>query len=199
MSCIGCEFTKYPVCAIQNIISSINFDDIFNNVSHKETPFPICHKNAQSIDGNKIIKKDTCDSCMLCDFVCPFSTKAINTQTEDLALDNLNRLNILLKSSLPGAFVATEVKVKGNSREKRIDLVVKKDTEIFIIKVLSDLNKYNFYTRSYESIANLYSGKYPTYHITKYILINSKKIENALNNEYNCNTLYELIETIQEI
>ena len=201
MSCIGCTFTHYPSCAIQNIVSSVDMDALLNNHQFKKIMFPVCHKNAQSINENKIIKNSSCDNCMLCEAICPFldSHNTLNVDTEHVALSNLNRLNILIKNILPNALVATEVKAKGNAREKRVDLVIRKDKTIFLIKVLSDTDRYSFYYRSYEDIKNYYEARYKEYTIYFYILIPSWKNELAQSKGYNCKTINKIIQEIQEI
>ncbi|MBO5316647.1 MAG: hypothetical protein J6B48_09505 [Clostridia bacterium] len=201
MSCIGCSFEHYPCCAIQSIISAVDIDAIFDDKPHKEIKYPVCHKNAHSVNENKIVKNGSCDNCMLCEIVCPFLDipNVVSLDTEHIALNDLNRLNILLKSLLPETIVATEAKVKGNAREKRVDLVVKKDKYIFFIKVLSDIDRYSFYSRSYEDIKNHYALKYIEYTIYNYTLISSQKIELARSKSYECKTINEIIQKIQEI
>lgn len=198
---MGCVFEKYPCCAIQTIVSAIDIDSMFENGAVKGILYPVCHNNAQLIVDNKIIKNNSCDDCMLCDVICPSSntTDTICINTEKIALGNLNRLNILLKNMLPNTLVATEVKAKGNAREKRVDLVIRKDKHLFVGKVLSDIDRYSFYKRSYEEITDYYAKKYEDYSIYIFMLLSSTRMDLARSKGLACKTINEMVREIMEV
>ena len=103
----------------------------------------------------------------------------------------------MIKSIFPNYLVGTEVHVKGNSRTKRIDVVVVKESEIVLIKTLSNIDKIPLYSRSYIDVKNYY-GEVFGREIKTVCLIPRKKKDNATMFEYPFCTLDELIDELGE-
>lgn len=200
MNCPGCTFSRYPPCAIFNIISASSLKDIILGNKLKSTPFPVCHKNAQKINNNKIAQTEGCDHCFLCSYLCVNSTNktAPSVILEKLLFSELSRLNMYLQTAIPSAVVGSEIKAKGNAREKRIDVVIKKNRTIYLIKVLSDLNKLPFYSRSYNDLLEFYNQAFQDFTFYTRILIPAKHANAVGTSFLDCCTIEALIEEIQE-
>ena len=154
--CNKCGDTS-PMCAIYNIPQNIKIDDLINQIDFFNQECLVCHANAQIIDDELVIN-DKCDDCYLCQFACPEyecdfeDEKAL--KLEKIIINDFVKLAILIKSMFPQYVVGTEVHVKGNSRTKRIDVVIVTDTRIILVKVLSNVDKIPLYSRSYEEVKN---------------------------------------------
>ena len=68
-----------------------------------------------------------------------------------------------------------------------------------MIKVLTDIDKYAYYSRSYETVMSYYVDKYQDYTISTYALIPSQKQDIARAKGYNCKNIGELIKELQEL
>ena len=141
-----------PKCAIYKIPQNEKLDDLVNQSEFSNQECLVCHVNAQTIEEGLIINEN-CDECCLCQFACPvFSCEWQEEKTlilEKICINDFIKLAILIKSVFPQYLVGTEVHVKGNSRTKRIDVVVVKEDKIFLIKALSNADKIPLYSRSY--------------------------------------------------
>ena len=182
--CTGCDSIKHPQCAIFKIINTASLKDILDNIELKAYQYLVCHKNAQKIESGRLISQTKCDYCMLCQIACnkvnSCAIEIVNIEKlEKSILNDLGRLNIYASSLNPNSIVASEVKAEGNYRQKRIDLVIKGDTSVVFIKVLQNLDKYNFYYRSYEEIVNGYKELYPEMYFFCKTLVSSDKKERA--------------------
>lgn len=177
--CIGCE--GYPSCAIFGIANGVLLSDIINECLLKKIQYPVCHKNAQKIESGKMVTGPGCDGCTLCRIACSKSESvAIDFRAvEKSVLSDLGRLNIFASSLNKNAVAATEVKTYGNFRQKRVDLVIKHGNSIFLIKVLQNLDKYNFYYRSYDEIIRDCQNRYPEFRFFHKTLIPAGKREQA--------------------
>lgn len=200
IECKGCEFSQYPPCAVQEIYSAANIEDIIEDKKIKQKMHPVCHKNAQTLINNRIERTEACDNCSLCELLCESSAGNDSSADEmdSIVSGSLNILNILFKHRLPEAVVASDVKVKGNAREKRIDLVVKKETSVFLIKILTDIDKCPYYLRAYEDAETYYKIKYSNCSFIKRIVIPTEKKSAANDMGYDCRTLADIIKEIQE-
>ena len=185
--CTGCDSIQYPQCAIFKIINTASLKALLDGKDLETNPYLVCHQNALKIESGKMISLSKCDNCMLCKIACnKISSCTIEIgDIEKSILNDLGRLNIYASSLNPNSLVATEVKADGNYRQKRIDLVIKKNTSVVFIKVLQNIEKYKFYYRSYEEIAISYKQLYPKVDFYCKTLVPSYKKEraNQLGNE----------------
>lgn len=162
--CKGCDFKdrQLPQCVAYKIATMISLDDfIEGNYTHKEL-YPICYKNAQSINDSKLVISDECDCCYMCSVACPelsIDNSLVLECNDKIILKNLNLTNIALNLLL-NIPVASEVKTEGNCRQKRIDISVKNGNNLYLIKVLHSAGKIDFYNRSYEEVAMKYNKQY---------------------------------------
>ena len=125
----------------------------------------LCPVNALEVDGNKVFKKENCIACNLCELKY-IRLKNLDMEVpalSDYFMTDIKRLCIVLKYLYPNSWSACEVKVKGNYRNKRIDIVWKKGENIYIFKVLSNLDDYSLYLRSYKEIMNYLIINYPNH------------------------------------
>ena len=200
MKCIGCTFSQFPNCAIQSIITATPLEDIISGKRVKTVMYPVCHKNAQRIDNGMMVIGDTCDNCMLCDVLCIKSNVVVSCTgtTEKTIFSDLNRFNMYLKQRLTHCTIGTEIKAKGNAREKRIDIVVKKDSIIYLVKMLSDIDKTPYYSRSYMDLVDYYTEHHNGYTFKKIVLIPQKRVEAAQAMGYECYTVDALVAEILE-
>ena len=200
MNCIGCKFSQFPNCAIQSIITATPLEDIISGKRVKNVMYPVCHKNAQRIDNGTMIVGDTCDNCMLCEVLCVNHEGIVSCTgaLEKTIFSDLNRFNMYLKQRLGHCIIGTEIKAKGNAREKRIDIVVKKDRTIYLVKTLSDIDKTPYYSRSYMDLVNYYTEHCNGYTFRKIILIPQKRVEAAQSMGYECCTVDALVAEISE-
>ena len=157
-----CRTTELPKCVVQDIYDSIALEDILYNQCTKITKVFVCPKNALKVIDSKVFADDLCDNCSLCKFTCKKQFVEFKKLEKTLFRD-LSKLNIFLKSLATNITIASAVKVPGNSRNKRLDIVIKKNNKIYFMKVLNNLDKYNFYKRSYNDVIEEYSAKYPNF------------------------------------
>lgn len=190
--CNTCNFNGFPECVMYNIIDSVSLDDIINNHDLKKTPYLVCKSNAQLIENGKMNIKTNCNHCNLCKYICKFKNSDYSVD-EKLLINDIPRLNIYLDTFLKSLQVATEVKANGNFRNKRLDLVVRHNKNIILIKVLTNIDKYGFYMRSYTQVVKEYSETYPEYHFSFKCLVDS-----SFYNKYN-NSDFEKIVTINKL
>ena len=196
MKCLGCDFDKYPLCAIRNIISATSVDSIICSNSSNLTPYLVCHNNSQAIENNHLNLKSSCDQCGLCSIACPFNNATIPyNRIEYVVFNDLGRLNIFFDSIIGDyAVVASEVKCKGNSREKRIDLLIKDASRFYFIKAITNTDKIPYYSRSYDNVVDYYSSLYPEYEFIKIMLIPSSKFIDNQINDSSAKTLEMLVD-----
>jgi len=143
---------------IDDYFSKLEIKYFFNKYINKIKNYKIflCPVNALVLDGKRVYKEKHCIQCGLCEL------KYISIQKEstnkelpiisDYLLTDLKRLSVALKYMLDNDFVVCEVKAEGNYRNKRIDIVYKDSDTVFLVKVLTDINSYEFYKRSYDDI-----------------------------------------------
>jgi len=162
--CIGCT-DNVPLCAIDTIITNISLDDIAINNNYTTSDVFVCHKFAQEINCGKLNINKNCDDCELCYITCPYADKLnsyINyNKIEHIVLSDCEKANIFFQHLFPMITIATKVSAKGNFRTKRLDLVIKSNDEIRLIKLLTNKNKLEFYCRSYDDVVRDYQCKYP--------------------------------------
>ena len=165
--CVGCNpGSSLPFCAIGNDPSNAYIENIINNDNLSKLENFVCHKTAQDLSTGKLTILAKCDDCGMCQILCPNITvdytTFFNSKLEKVVFNDFGKASILFQSIFPDSVVATEVQVKGNFRTKRIDLVIKKDSDIYLIKMLKSTDKVPFYMRSYEEVITQYSSDYPT-------------------------------------
>jgi Pyruvate/2-oxoacid:ferredoxin oxidoreductase delta subunit len=198
MKCANCKYDSYPPCAIKEILTASTLEDTLTANDIKRTRFPVCHVNAQRLVEKTIIKTDSCTQCGLCDILCEEDTVKPTVQNyEEVVFSSLSRFNILFSTLLPDCIVASEVKAKGNSRVKRIDVTIKHKKCVYLIKILSDANKIPYYSRSYKDTVDCYSKIYPQIKFKHLIVIPSNKIDILATDEH-IHSIETLIKKIKE-
>ncbi len=197
--CIGCpEVKDIPKCIIQNIPSNSYIEDIITNSKLKCSEYFVCHKFAQSFENHKLVVLTACDECGLCQIACckknPASVTSLFTKKlEDVLFRDLGKASILFQSLIPSAIVASEVQVKGNFRTKRIDLVIFLNDTAYLIKLIKNLDKIPFYSRSYGEVIDTYKEIYPNINFIYGNLIPASKLRIKLPFDaqvYNLEQLY---------
>lgn len=191
-SCNLCKFKNYPDCVFYNIINSISLEDMLNNDHLPKKSYLVCKNNSQIIKNGKLIINESCNNCNLCKFVCTYKADQYKVD-ENFLINDIHRLNIFLDVILEKCIVGTEIKANGNFRNKRLDIVIKHKNNIILIKVLTSIDKYGFYMRSYKQVANEYKELYPEYHFSFKCLVDS-----SFYNKYN-NSDFEKIVTINKL
>jgi len=197
--CKRCDFPdeSLPKCVATKIATKISLDDFIDGSYTPETLYPICNKNAQRLNEKQLLITDDCNLCYLCYVACPetdCSNSLILKGANDNILKNLNLTNIVLKYLLDVP-TASEVKAEGNSRQKRIDLVIKNNENIYLIKVLNSLDRLSYYSRSYKEVIEKYKGKYTNNNFLIAFLIPSKMYKEGL--EEKCFTFESLYNEIK--
>mgnify|MGYP000878760724 CR=1 FL=1 len=168
---------------VDEYITRINIIDLINKqITPKEKrQIFICPYNALSKKDNSIIKSESCINCQLCDikFAC-LTNKCENIDLSNLdnILSSLPHVSIFLKLLYPNAVTATEVKISGNYRNKRIDVVLIQGNTIFIFKVLTEANKIDYYYRSYSKILDNLNNEISGY-ATKLFFLTTEDIANS--------------------
>ena len=177
--CVGCQGEKQPPCAIKDIFNGITLNEVISKTRNSSSKYLVCHKNAIKIGEDSIIISEKCDSCGLCRIsCCKQLNKEYDRKIERPIFAELGKLNILLTNIFTDTFVATEVKTEGNFRQKRIDAVVGKEDSIALIKILTNVDKYNFYHRSYE-VMEKYKNKYPEMNVNIVFIVPEVKVKKA--------------------
>lgn len=172
--CQGCpdkNIENLPNCIITEILQGCSLQDLISN-SGSLSENLVCPKAAQDFNDGKLTINSSCSGCELCKICCNKITShdAYNQKLEKLLLSDLSKLNIFFKHTFKSYSVGSEIQVSGNSRTKRIDLVLIKDNHIFLVKTLKDTDKINFYSRSYsDAIDSLKDSS--SYSFEKIILI----------------------------
>ncbi len=178
--CVGCQGEKQPPCAIKDIFNGITLNEVISKTRNSSSKYLVCHKNAIKIGEDSIIISEKCDSCGLCRIsCCKQLNKEYDRKIERPIFAELGKLNILLTNIFTDTFVATEVKTEGNFRQKRIDAVVGKEDSIALIKILTNVDKYNFYHRSYEEVMEKYKNKYPEMNVNIVFIVPEVKVKKA--------------------
>ena len=161
--CMGCNpGSSLPLCAIGKAPSNAYIENILNGepLSHLENF--VCHKASQDLSSGKLTILPKCDDCGLCQIICPNTeidyTTFFTSKLEKVIFNDFGKTSLLFQSIFPNSIVATEVQVKGNFRTKRIDLVIKKESDIYLIKMLKTTNKVPFYMRSYNEVISQYQA-----------------------------------------
>lgn len=193
-SCTSDELT--PPCIITKIPSNPDIEDILLKRDFILVENFICHTYAQIYEKNCMRINEKCDECGLCLAMCShlLVSQSIDiNKLENAVFDDLSKICILLKRFCPSKIIATEVKTKGNSRTKRIDLCVSFEKKIFLIKMLKNKDKIPLYSRSFDDVINWYSPKYPDFEFDKYFILPQAKIEKNTNSELNIICLKDLL------
>lgn len=196
--CLHCG-EKNPQCAIVELPQKSTLTNICEGKVVNTQEYLVCGRNAMNIDSGLSITED-CNECKLCQVTCP----QLETDVKDLNIDaiekivfnSFDKLGILIKGLFPTALVACEVQVEGNFRTKRIDVVVKQNKAIVLIKVLSNIDKVPLYSRSYEEVQNRYVELVDT-KIISTCLVPTKKIDQALLFGFEVTTIQKLIEMLE--
>lgn len=185
---------KMPMCAVANIVTAATLEDILAGRALKKATVLTCPVNAHDISGTVLMKKSSCISCNLCEISCQRKCEDINAELEKVVFGNLNCLNILLGCVLAESTgVSSETKVKGNFREKRIDIVLNTSENVYLIKVLSNIDKAAFYLRSYTAVCEYYKEQYATKDFVPIILVPEAKTAAAHKHGYEVYTLSGII------
>lgn len=195
--CVGCNTgSNLPNCAIGYTSSNAYIENIINNDTLSKTENFICHKASQDLSGRKLVILDKCDNCGLCNITCPHSnidyTTFFSPKLEKIIFNDFGKASILFQTIFPDSIVATEVQVKGNFRTKRIDLVIKKNSDIYLIKLFKTTDKAFFYMRSYEEVINQYSAGYPDINFHSLYLVPAAKTNDIIRIDADIKDLSEL-------
>lgn len=196
--CKSCDFEKYPECVICNIVNGISINDLLKNQIFIKKPFLVCKYNAQDFNGMNMKITNRCQNCNLCKIICKFGNKNL-VADEALLFDELSRLNIYFSKLFPEYQIATEVTANGNSRKKRLDLVIKKNNKIILIKVLSNVDKYGYYYRSYTETMNELVDEFKNFNFEYQCLVKKSEVIKCNELKYkNAITVDDLIKIISE-
>lgn len=204
--CEKCHI-KSPPCLINKIpISKKNIKNIFLDSLSKTGARKVfvCPTKAQKIDQNEkmIINQSKCLNCNLCYYLCvnnkTISNNIINiTKLEKFMFNSLDYMSFILNTYSNNEITFfSEVKTKGHSRNKRIDIVAFNNNKIYLIKVINDKKNIPYYERSYIKIKgnlSINNENINIYLLTKFKTlseINPKKSERLIN-------LKELIKKIK--
>lgn len=107
-------------------------------------------------DEGIVVKNSSCKNCGLCDLKYSLLSNSLDSyqaeESVDEILGSIPHVSILAKMLFPETSCVAEVIADGNSRNKRIDLVLKDDKNLFLFKILTSSSKLNFYSRSYEEV-----------------------------------------------
>ena len=175
--CPGCNVSEgLPPCALNKAPSNAYIENIINESQLSYTDHFICHKFAQSYDSGKLIISSKCDNCGLCYFLCSninIDNPTITAKTEKVLLNDYGKASIFFAKLFSDSLVATEVQSSGNYRTKRVDLVIRSDRNVYLIKLLKTTDKTNYYLRSYNDVINHYSLEYPDYTFKAFCLLPS--------------------------
>ena len=183
--CVGCNSgSGLPICAIGLAPSNAYIENIINNESLIMLENFVCHKNAQYFSSGKLSILSKCDECGLCQITCPNIsvdyTTFFSAKLENVVFNDFGKASILFQSIFRGATVATEVQVKGNFRTKRIDLVIKKEPVVYLIKLLKATDKVPFYMRSYDEVIKQYQSIFPNITFHSLCLVPSAKLDDIV-------------------
>lgn len=195
--CTNCD-DDIPECAIVKLPQKISIDSLVSATDFTLQEYLVCHKNAQIIDNGLTIQ-NSCDECCLCQVTCKkYSLKwhELNiNKLEKVIFSSFDKLAILIKGLFPELITACEVQVKGNFRTKRIDVAVRDNNTILLVKVLANPDKVPFYSRSYEEVKNYYYELFDL-DIETVCLVPQDKKEKASGFGYTVITLDELLEKL---
>lgn len=163
--CGGCNHgSLLPLCAIEKAPNNAYIEKILNGEPLSQIENFVCHKASQDFSSGKLTILSKCDDCGLCQIICPNNkidyTTFFTSKLERVIFNDYGKTSLLFQSIFPDSTVATEVQVQGNYRTKRIDLVIKKDSDIYLIKMLKSTDKVPFYMRSYNEVISQYQPKY---------------------------------------
>jgi len=202
MECIGCSFVDYPPCVITSIYNSEYIENIIKGIQMKRKDCFVCHSRSQKLVENRIEIDDNCDQCGLCYDSCPHygisNFVPDDSAMEKAVLKDLKKLNILFQKKFPNCTIVSEVKAKGNSRSKRIDIVIAKGNVMHLVKVLNNIDEYRRYERSYKEIVSDYSAAYSKISFKINFLVSKEKSEQADRLKYSYDTLESLHKKIVE-
>lgn len=197
--CMTCGESA-PECAIVKLPQKASIDAIVNGENLLDEECLVCHKNAQTLTDQLSIN-ETCDECFLCQATCPAIKiewdKTKCDHFEPVVFERFDKLAILVKALYPQMTAACEVQVKGNCRTKRIDVVINREKQIYLIKVLSNIDKIPVYSRSYEEVKQYYDEKLDA-DIKTMCLVPKKKKEQAVKFGYPVVILEELLCLLEE-
>lgn len=201
--CRGCEHVSdQPECIIGTISDNVRIEDIINGAVLPQTENLICHKGSQSFSDNRLSILNGCDDCNLCYIACPYINgdciPLFTSKLEKAVFNDLGKAGILFASLLPDASVAVEVHVKGDSRDKRIDLVIRRENTFYLIKLLNKSDKIPFYARSYDKVIAYYSELFNDCSFISAFLVPASALDESKKNPVNAKVfdiseLYELL------
>lgn len=183
--CTGCNTDSgLPGCAVGYAPHNVHIETMIDNHTLPAAENFICHKTSQDFSNGKLVILDKCDDCGLCHITCPYSatdaTAFFSPQLENVIFNDFGRTSILFQRIFPDSVVATQVQVKGNFRTKRIDLVIKNASDIYLIKLLKTTDKVPFYMRSYEEVIHQYRTVYPQIIFHSLCLLPAAKVNTAV-------------------
>lgn len=183
--CVGCNSgSSLPSCAIGIAPSNAYIENIINNDIVSTLENFICHKTAQDLSSGKLNILSNCDDCGMCQIMCPNSnidyTTFFNSKLEKVLFNDFGRASILFQKIFPDSLVATEVQVNGNFRTKRIDLLIKKGNDVYLIKMLKSTDKIPFYMHSYDKVIEQYHTTYPNISFYSLFLVPANKINDIV-------------------
>lgn len=166
-------FPTPPPCLVFKILRNNSIEDLLNKNKFLTVDNLVCHKCAQDIVEDKIVILENCDECMLCKICCPnfLNSNIVSSQIEKAIFSNLVSACIYFTATNPNLMICSEAKAVGNFRSKRIDLVIKQNKTVYLIKVLKNFDKSSFYLRSYENVKEYYSSLFPSYNFNIFCLV----------------------------
>ena len=103
---------------------------------------------------------------------------------------------MLLKKWNSTLKIASEVLFNGNFRSKRLDLVIINDSKVFLVKILKDINKYDYYNRSLEYIKKEYTLLYSNLEFKSIFLVYNNSINK---NDESIITINELLNLTRRV
>lgn len=177
-----CNKIGFPRCVIQEVFDSVSLDDLIKDNLKKTTKVLVCPYNAIEYNQKEVLRNENCKECSLCEFVCKHKNCDFGKIEKHLLKDCV-KLNIFLKSFDTDLVVSSTVTAPGNSRTKRLDIVVKNKNKLFLIKILNNLDKYNFYKRSYQDVIDVYNKLYGGHLFIFYALVPNSEKQKSKNSD----------------
>lgn len=154
--CPGCDILL-PPCIVSNEYKSLGLDDIISGIiSQDKMEVFTCPVDSQDKIGDYLKINDKCIDCCICFNRCIHTTlpiRDIGIKKPMKLLNSIIHTKLLLSTQFNNLLFYSEVKVVGNSRVKRIDILGVSESYILLIKLITNTSKMEFYIRSYIEIA----------------------------------------------
>lgn len=180
--CIECPKNKgLSYCTSAKAPKNAYFEDIINRENLAQSNHLICAKLIDDLDKSANQQSDF-----------PFDKNLVAT-IEDCIFTQIGLASIIWQKLFPMSIVATEVQAKGHSRNKRIDLTIFINSNVYFIKVIKKTDKYLLYSRSYNELIEHYKKCYPNLNFFFCILTHSNELIKENPDFYNLETLFNKI------